>query len=218
MAETTKKLFRFFDAEGNAASIKSEDVFDKTSGKTLAEFMTAAPSTESIQGQIDTAIEAVKTGDIATLQSSLSSLSTTVNNFLTGEPDDDTIDRLSELVNAINENKDSIDALVADHVKKSEIVNDLTTGGADKVLSAEQGKALKALIDALDATFDEANHSHANKDVLDAISKAGSGNLVFNGKELTGETGIAFGDSIENATAYTGKLRVVVEDYTVPGV
>lgn len=214
MAETTKKLFRFFDAEGNAASIKSEDVFDKTSGKTLAEYLAAAPSTESIQGQIDTAIEAVKTGDIATLQSSLSSLSSTVNNFLTGEPDDGTIDRLSELVNAINENKDSIDALVADHVKKSEIVNDLTTGGADKVLSAEQGKALKDLIDALDA----AKHSHANKDVLDAISKAGSGNLVFNGKELTGETGIAFGDSIENATAYTGKLRVVVEDYTVPGV
>ena len=103
-------------------------------------------------------------------------------------------------------------------MKKSEIVNDLTTGGADKVLSAEQGKTLKTLIDALDAAFDEANHSHANKDVLDAISKAGSGNLVFNGKELTGETGIAFGDSIENATAYTGKLRVVVEDYTVPGV
>jgi|GEM_PF-3565461 len=214
MAETTKKLFRFFDAEGNAASIKSEDVFDKTSGKTLAEFMTAAPSTESIQGQIDTAIEAVKTGDIATLQSSLSSLSTTVNNFLTGEPDDGTIDRLSELVNAINENKDSIDALVADHVKKSEIVNDLTTGGADKVLSAEQGKALKTLIDALDGK----SHDHSNKDVLDGITKAGSGNLVFNGKELTGETGIAFGDSIENATTYTGKLRVVVEDYTVPGV
>lgn len=214
MAETTKKLFRFFDAEGNAASIKSEDVFDKTSGKTLAEFMTAAPSTESIQGQIDTAIEAVKTGDIATLQSSLSSLSTTVNNFLTGEPDDGTIDRLSELVNAINENKDSIDALVADHVKKSEIVNDLTTGGADKVLSAEQGKALKTLIDALDGK----SHDHSNKDVLDGITKAGSGNLAFNGKELTGETGIAFGDSIENATTYTGKLRVVVEDYTVPGV
>lgn len=214
MAETTKKLFRFFDAEGNAASIKSEDVFDKTSGKPLAEFMTAAPSTESIQGQIDTAIEAVKTGDIATLQSSLSSLSTTVNNFLTGEPDDGTIDRLSELVNAINENKDSIDALVADHVKKSEIVNDLTTGGADKVLSAEQGKALKTLIDALDGK----SHDHSNKDVLDGITKAGSGNLVFNGKELTGETGIAFGDSIENATTYTGKLRVVVEDYTVPGV
>lgn len=214
MAETTKKLFRFFDAEGNAASIKSEDVFDKTSGKTLAEYLASAPTENSIKGQIDTAIKAVKEGDIATLQSSLSSLSTTVNNFLTGEPDDGTIDRLSELVNAINENKDSIDALVADHVKKGEIVNDLTTGGADKVLSAEQGKALKALIDALDA----AKHSHANKDVLDAISKAGSGNLVFNGKELTGETGIAFGDSIENATAYTGKLRVVVEDYTVPGV
>ena len=68
MAETTKKLFRFFDAEGNAASIKSEDVFDKTSGKTLAEYLAAAPSTESIQGQIDTAIEAVKTGDTVSIQ------------------------------------------------------------------------------------------------------------------------------------------------------
>ena len=53
MAETTKKLFRFFDAEGNAASIKSEDVFDKTSGKTLAEYLASAPTENSIKGQID---------------------------------------------------------------------------------------------------------------------------------------------------------------------
>ena len=205
-----KKLFRFFDSAGNAASLYSEDVFDKTSGKTLAEYMAGAPTEDSIQGLIDTAIEAVKTGDIATLQSSLSSLSTTVNNFLTGEPDDGTIDRLSELVAAINDNKDSIDALVADHVKKSEIVNDLTTGGTDKVLSAEQGKALKALIDALDTS----SHTHDNKSILDGISAGSSGNLVYNNKELTGETGIAFGNSLENATAYTGKLRIVVEDYS----
>ena len=209
-----KKLFHLYDEAGNLANLYAEDVFDKTSGKTLAEHIAEAPTTESVNGLIDTAIQALKTGDIATLQSSLSSLQTTVNNFLTGEPDDGTIDRLSELVNAINANKDSIDALVADHVKKTEIINDLTTGGTDKVLSAEQGKALKALID----TLNESSHSHTNKDVLDGISKNGStGNLQFNGKELTGETGIAIGTSLDQANTYTGKLRIVVEDYNSEG-
>lgn len=32
---------------------------------------------------------------------------------------------------------------------EDDIVNDLTTGGADKPLSAEQGKELKSLIDSL---------------------------------------------------------------------
>ena len=205
-----KKLFHLYDEAGNLANLYSEDVFDKTSGKTLAEHIAEAPTTESVNSLIDTAIQALKTGDIATLQTSLSSLQTTVNNFLTGEPDDGTIDRLSELVNAINANKGSIDALVADHVKKTEIVNDLTTGGTDKVLSAEQGKALKALID----TLNESSHSHTNKDVLDGISKnVSTGNLQFNGKELTGETGIAIGTSLDQAKTYTGKLRIVVEDY-----
>lgn len=35
-------------------------------------------------------------------------------------------------------------------IAKSDIVNDLTTGGATKVLSAEQGKILKSLIDSFD--------------------------------------------------------------------
>lgn len=209
-----KKLFHLYDEAGNLANLYAEDVFDKTSGKTLAEHIASAPTTESVNGLINTAIQALKTGDIATLQNSLSSLQTTVNNFLTGEPDDGTIDRLSELVNAINANKDNIDALLADHVKKTDIVNDLTTGGTNKVLSAEQGKALKALID----TLNESNHSHTNKDILDGISKNGStGNLQFNGKELTGETGIAIGTSLEQANTYTGKLRIVVEDYNSEG-
>lgn len=193
----TKKLFRLFDSAGNAASLYSEDVFDKTSGKTLAEYMADAPTSASVQGLIDTAIEAVKSGDIATLQKSLSSLSVTVNNFLTGDPDDNgTLDRLRELVAAIEANKGSIDALVADHATKAE---------------------LAALVERVSAIEPKA-HEHANKDVLDGIGKSGgSGNLIFNGKELTGETGIAFGNSLDNATVYTGKLRIVMEDYVVPG-
>lgn len=38
--------------------------------------------------------------------------------------------------------------VAANLVEDKDIVNDLTTGGTNKVLSAEQGKALKGLIDS----------------------------------------------------------------------
>lgn len=79
-------------------------------------------------------------------------LKTTLNTFLTGEADDGAVDRLVELVNAIEANKGSVDALVRDKVAKADIINDLVTGGADKVLSAQQGVELKALIDSLSDT------------------------------------------------------------------
>ena len=47
--------------------------------------------------------------------------------------------------------KKYIDDAAASKVNISDIVNDLTTGGASKVLSAEQGKALKGLIDNISA-------------------------------------------------------------------
>jgi len=90
-----------------------------------------------------------KHNDLATL---VSQLQATLNTFLNGEADGGDLDRLIELVAEIRSGKDSIDALVADKVAKADIIDDLTTGGADKVLSAEQGKALKALIDELSAT------------------------------------------------------------------
>lgn len=89
---------------------------------------------------------------ITEINGQFAALESTLNTFLQGEGDGGDLDRLKELVTAINANKDSIDALVADHVKKSEIINDLLTGGADKVLSAEQGKVLKGLLDSLTST------------------------------------------------------------------
>ena len=44
-----------------------------------------------------------------------------------------------------------------------DIVNDLTTGGADKALSAEMGKELKDLVDLLEATRKQREHQHGNK-------------------------------------------------------
>jgi len=208
------KLHRFFDEAGNKQSFYAEDVFDKTTKKTAAQHMqdvTIHHTAEQINGMIDSALDALQTGDIKKLQDDLSSLQTVVNDFLTGEDNnDDVLNRLTELVKAISDNKDNIDALVDDKVAKADIVNDLTTGGVDKVLSAEQGKVLQAAIEALQALA----HEHANKEILDGIGKSEvTGNLTYNGVELNGQTGIAYGTSLETANAYNGKLRIVVEDF-----
>lgn len=49
--------------------------------------------------------------------------------------------------------KDAATAAAA-ALQDADIVNDLTTGGTDKVLSAEQGKALKDALDALEASLE----------------------------------------------------------------
>lgn len=65
------------------------------------------------------------------------------------DSDDETLDQLSEIVAYIKSNKSLIDAITTNKVSVSDIVDNLTTDSATKPLSAAQGKALKALIDAI---------------------------------------------------------------------
>lgn len=65
------------------------------------------------------------------------------------DSDDETLDELSEIVAYIKSNKDLLDAVTAAKVSVVDIVNNLTTNVASKPLSAAQGVALKALIDAV---------------------------------------------------------------------
>ena len=88
-------------------------------------------------------------------------MSTKVNNFL--DVDDTTTDQLSEILTLINNNKGTLESLTTGKVNVSDIVDNLTTSNASKVLSAKQGVALKALIDALDSELD--SHTHAIADV-----------------------------------------------------
>lgn len=174
------KLARFLDEAGDALHLESGDVYDKASKKSLAQHLVE-----------------------------LSSLREALDAFLSGEADGGAMDRLKELVAAIHANKDSIDALVADHVTKDDIINDLVTGGTDKVLSAEQGKALKALLDALQGTA----HSHANKETLDMLGKTEDNVLTCNGREVYGG-GIALVSSPEEQPAsWNGKIRIMVEAF-----
>lgn len=65
------------------------------------------------------------------------------------DSDDTTLDQLSEIVAYIKSNKALIDAVTTGKVSTSDIVDNLTTNASGKVLSAAQGVALKALIDAI---------------------------------------------------------------------
>ena len=82
--------------------------------------------------------------DIRTLISNLTNRLNTL-----ADSDDTTLDQLSEIVAYIKSNKTLIDAVTMGKVSTSDIVDNLTTNSAGKVLSAAQGVALKGLIDAI---------------------------------------------------------------------
>ena len=63
--------------------------------------------------------------------------------------DDDTIDQMAEVVAYIKANRDLIEQVTNGKVSVTDIVNNLTTNVSNKPLSAAQGVALKALIDAI---------------------------------------------------------------------
>ena len=65
------------------------------------------------------------------------------------DSDDTTLDQLSEVVAYIKSNRTLIEAITTSKVSVSDIVDNLTTNVANKPLSAAQGVALKALIDAI---------------------------------------------------------------------
>lgn len=65
------------------------------------------------------------------------------------DSDDTTLDQLSEVVAYIKSNRTLIEAITTNKVSVSDIVDNLTTSASNKPLSAAQGVALKALIDAI---------------------------------------------------------------------
>lgn len=83
----------------------------------------------------------------------ISDLTTKLNNFL--DVDDTTTDQLSEVITLINNNKGTLESLTTTKINVSDIVDNLTTSSTSKVLSAKQGVAIKALIDALQVEVDE---------------------------------------------------------------
>ena len=147
----------------------------------------------------------------------ITALTTKVNNFL--DVDDTTTDQLSEVLTLIENNKGTLESLTSSKVNVSDIVDNLTTSNDKKVLSAKQGVAIKALIDALQEVVDgkaDDGHKHTISDVtnlqatLDAKalqSDLDALELVVNGKSDEGH-GHAIADVSGLQTALDGKSAV----------
>ena len=99
-----------------------------------------------------TASSAVSTHNTSTTaHSDIRELITGLTNRLNAlaDSDDTTLDQMSEIVEYIKSNKSLIDSITTSKVNVTDIVNNLTTNSTNKPLSAAQGVAIKALIDAL---------------------------------------------------------------------
>lgn len=168
-------------ATGEKLPFSSADIYDITRKKSLDQVV------DDVLAQLEAASS---NEEVEKLKTDLAALKTTFNAFMSGEDDDNgALDSLKELVAAIQANKGSIDALVADKATKAE---------------------LEALITRV------AGLEGKNWAVLDGISKSEtSGNLVFNGKELTGETGIAICASADAEAVYNGRLKIVLQEIEV---
>ena len=92
----------------------------------------------------------------------VSELTTKVTNFL--NVNDTTKDQLSEIIALIDANADDIEKITSGKINVTDIVDNLTTNITNKPLSASQGVAIKALIDALQGSLDTeiANRESAN--------------------------------------------------------
>lgn len=121
------------------------------------------------------------------LKATITALNTAISDLKNGVPvDGDTLKKLNDKILAIqtllgsdNVNLDSIQELV-DAIETLQtsldtiLVNDLTTGGITKALTAQQGVVLKGLIDTINgtlATLSSASHTHPNKALLDTYTQ-----------------------------------------------
>lgn len=113
-----------------------------------AQYQTAAEVSAAVSA-VATALTTHNT-DMAAhndIRIALQQLVTNINTIL--DSDDTTLDQLSEIVAYIKSNKTLIDGVTTSKVSYSDIVDNLVTNLSGKPLSAAQGVALKALIDAI---------------------------------------------------------------------
>lgn len=107
------------------------------------------------------------------------------------DSDDTTLDQLSEIVAYIKSNKSLIDNITTGKVSTADVVNNLTSTATTKPLSAAQGKALKALIDAIvvPTKLSELAGDATHRLVTDAEKTAWNAKSTFSGKyaDLTGK-------------------------------
>lgn len=132
------------------------------------------------------------------------------------------LDQMSELVAYIKANKSLIDSITTSKVNVSDIVDNLTTADSKKPLSAAQGKALKAMYDALPAWAKAANKpTYSKSDVglgnVDNVKQYSANNPPpYPVKSVNGKTGAVTLGAADVGAATTeqfGQLSKEIADY-----
>ena len=152
-SDTTHNHDAVYDAKGAAAeSLASAKSYTDTKTSGLA-------STTIVDNKISA--HNTSTASHSDIRDLIAGLTTRLNAL--ANSDDTTLDQMSEIVDYIKNNKSLIDGITTNKINVSDIVNNLTTNISNKPLSAAQGVAIKALIDALQEELD--SHTHAISDV-----------------------------------------------------
>lgn len=106
----------------------------------------------AVKTQADGLIDQVMGGNVDAAYNTLLKLQNklrAVESAINGDNGDALIETLQEALGFINDHKSEIESLVNTYVKKTSVADNLTTTSAGYVLSANQGKVLKGLIDTL---------------------------------------------------------------------
>ena len=119
--------------------------WDAKATTTYVDQKIAAIPTPDVSGQINT--HNTNTSAHNDIRELITGLTNRLNTL--ADSDDTTLDQLSEIVAYIKNNKSLIDGITTSKVNVADIIDNLTTNVSNKPLSAAQGVALKALIDAI---------------------------------------------------------------------
>jgi hypothetical protein len=105
--------------------------------------------------------------------------------------DDTTLDQMAEVVKYIKDNRELIEQITTGKVSVTDIVDDLITNVSNKPLSAKQGVALKALIDAIivPTLLSQLGEDATHRTVTDTEKQAWNNKSNFSGAyaDLTGK-------------------------------
>lgn len=128
------------------------------------------------------------------------------------DSDDTTLDQLSEVVAYIKANRELIASITTDKVSVTDIVNNLVTNVANKPLSAAQGVALKALIDAISIPDKLPNPNALTFTGAATGSYDGSKPLTVNVPSLTVDDSLTKSGQAADAAAVGEQLRSLSEE------
>lgn len=113
--------------------------------------------------------------------------------------DDDTLDQMAEVVAYIKANRDLIEQITTNKVNVADIINNLTTNVSNKPLSAAQGVALKALIDAIPEWAKAASKPGYTASEVGAVPTS----RTVNGKALGANISLSASDVGARASTWT---------------